>query len=291
VRVPDEWPASLRRHLFDLYGEPADVEPLAGLSRSIVSRVRLRDRSLIVKLDAHPNEVRFYQQVAPTLPALESHVPKLEAAGCSAERRWLILENIPHPLPQERWLADPELLAVVRSLHRTTLGTPYMLPGAFRPGWSAEMTDGALSLFPEQAAAELRPLLTSLQEDASHLFAPLCSISGDPNPSNWGLREDGSLVLFDWERFGSGTPALDLAITVPGLGEQRDHRAVASAYLDGWPGTPLSPDRLAHDMARAKAWTVVELLSSYVAGGVRAAQVIDRLLDVFPPWLARIGSW
>ena len=152
------------------------------------------------------------------------------------------------------------------------------------------MTDRALSLFPERIAADLRPLLSSMQEGSSHLFAPLCSISGDPNPSNWGLREDASPVLFDWERFGAGTPALDLAITVPGLGDEDDRRAVASTYLDGWPGAPFPIDRLTRDMALAKAWTVVELLSGYAEGQVRAASVIGRLLEVFPPWVAEIGS-
>jgi aminoglycoside phosphotransferase (APT) family kinase protein len=217
------------------------------------------------------------------------HIPALEAVRHADEGDWLIVENIPHPLPQERWWADPEILAVLRSLHRATFQAPHQYPGVFRPGWGSDMTDSALSLFPERTAAEVRPLLSSMQEGAAHLFAPLCSISGDPNPSNWGLREDGSLVLFDWERFGAGTPALDLAITVPGLGKEDDRRAVASAYLVGWPDAPFALDRLIPDMALAKAWTVVELLSGYAEGWVREAPVIDRLLEAFPSREGRRG--
>ena len=70
-----------------------------------------------------------------------------------------------------------------------------------------------------------------MEQASQHLFRPVCAISGDPNPVNWGLRDDGTLALFDWERFGRCSPALDLAITVPGLGDETAYRAVATSYL------------------------------------------------------------
>ncbi|MDQ0220379.1 hypothetical protein ELQ35_19985 [Peribacillus cavernae] len=67
---------------------------------------------------------------------------------------------------------------------------------------------------------ELTDILSFLQEQAKVLFRPLCCISGDPNPTNWGVRNNGDLVLFDFERIGYGNPAIDLAITMPGFGSQ-----------------------------------------------------------------------
>ena len=82
-------------------------------------------------------------------------------------------------------------------------------------------------------------------------------ISGDPNPTNWSVREDGTVVLFDWERVGYGTPALDLAITVPGLGTPDDYRRVVEGYLRAGPSPELTApqegpvERLAYDIALA----------------------------------------
>ncbi len=62
------------------------------------------------------------------------------------------------------------------------------------------------------------------QREHAAISEPWCWISGDPNPRNWGLRADGTPVLFDWELFGPGTPATDLAIIVPGLGTLTDYK-------------------------------------------------------------------
>ncbi|WP_390909508.1 phosphotransferase family protein [Pantoea ananatis] len=50
------------------------------------------------------------------------------------------------------------------------------------------------------------------------------------NAGNWGKRENGELVLFDWERFGPGSPATDLAPLVKGMGREEDYRAIARRY-------------------------------------------------------------
>jgi hypothetical protein len=35
--------------------------------------------------------------------------------------------------------------------------------------------------------------------------------------------------MYDWERFGLATPPIDLAITVPGLGDDATFRALGTA--------------------------------------------------------------
>jgi hypothetical protein len=103
-----------------------------------------------------------------------------------------------------------------------------------------------------------------LRDEAQHLIASWCWISGDPNPSNWGTRADGSLVLFDWELVRRGTPPTDLAILVSGLGDEAKYAEMAACYLTIWPaidGRRSWPAAtLARDIALAKVWTVVMLL-------------------------------
>jgi aminoglycoside phosphotransferase (APT) family kinase protein len=84
-------------------------------------------------------------------------------------------------------------------------------------------------------------------------------ISGDPNPSNWGRRERGQLVLFDWERFGVGQPELDVAIVIRGLPSRGEIEAVASHYsaLSGRG----SPEDTYQKLVAWKLWTVLEFVT------------------------------
>lgn len=99
--------------------------------------------------------------------------------------------------------------------------------------------------------------LAVLQREAAPLFTARSVISGDPNPLNWGLSGDGELVLMDWERIGLGHPALDVAITMPGLPGLAEFERPALAYRSN-DGSEVSARRL----MLAKLWTVVELLAS-----------------------------
>jgi hypothetical protein len=161
------------------------------------------------------------------------------------------------------------------------------------------MTEGALSLLPGPAARQLAPVLETMRQAHPHLFAPRCPISGDPNPLNWGLRDDGALVLYDWERYCAGTPALDLAITVPGLGDAAAFRRVAVAYLrPTWVESPVretappegTEEKLAGDIAVAKVWSVVEFLSLYASGAIRGGVAIEGLVQRFPAWVRQVAE-
>jgi aminoglycoside phosphotransferase (APT) family kinase protein len=98
-------------------------------------------------------------------------------------------------------------------------------------------------------------------------------ISGDPNPMNWGILENGEPVMFDWDRFGLGTPALDLAITVPRLGSRGDYEKVAATYC----GKP--DDKLAREIALAKVWTIVDILG------------MVQVFELMRPYLSEIALW
>ena len=291
-------PEAVRQHLETKYGTPLAIERLGGMSGGRVYRVRCPGRSVVVKGTSRPWEVDFYRAVAPALAQRGVATPALEWSGQDGATWWLVLEDVPHPLPQARWLADPELLAMLRRLHASAIPHAPERPGAYRPAWTPGMTGAALSLLSGPVARRLAPLLESIRGAHPHLFAPRCPISGDPNPLNWGLRDDGTLVLYDWERFCYGTPALDLAITVPGLGDAAAFHRVAATYLraaraESRP-TERAPrdtvEQLARDIAAAKVWTMVEFLGLAASGAVRGGVPIEALVGRFPDWVRQVAE-
>lgn len=273
------------------HGVPVEVERLSGMSRSGVWRVRFAATSLIVKVSPSAFEARFYEEIAPSLRLAGVPIPDLELVLHEPDTHWLVIEDIPEPLPvlpAGSWQPDPRIVAILARLHAITRAQPPDLPEPPTRAWTDEMTQAALSCLPDSNAAILRPLLARLQAESQPLFAPWCWISGDPNPRNWGVRADGSPVLFDWELFGPGVPATDLAIIVPGLGDSAAYASVAAAYFTAWEHSdplPWEVDSLIRQIALAKVATVVQLLDGHVTGN---ADVDDDLLA----WLhATVPAW
>ncbi len=285
--VTSQWPEPLYGYLKSRYGAPTSLERLSGMSGGSGWRACFQGSCVIVKKPRHEREVYFYERVAPHLRAQGVSVPDLQWSAHYGDSAWMVVENIPAPLPRDRWIADPQLLAVLHNLHNVSTETAHELPEVFRPQWTEAMSITALSLLPAATAESVGTVLYRMQEAAQPLFASVCCISGDPNPANWGVREDASPVLYDWERFGLGTPALDLAITVPWLGNPATFRAVAVEYLShSGANDQRSIERLAREIAVAKVWSVVEFLALDAARLVQTSREhIERLIAEFPAWV------
>jgi thiamine kinase-like enzyme len=284
------WPQIVHDAITNLSGKPISIHPLSGgQSQANVWRVQFAHQSVIVKRTKQSREMLFYTTIAPLLREENIPIPQLEWSGVVDDNHWLVLEDVSTPLPRTRWRADPEVLAVLRRLHQSRLPVQSEASLFFCPTWTDALTRDALLCFPEASANRLSPLLQEVQQTHQYLFAPHCWISGDPNPTNWGVRYDGTVVLYDWERFGRGIPAIDLAITVPGLGEIVTFRAVADRYLSrqtDFPSQAISSrTALVHDMVVAKTWTVIEYLSGYSRGILARSTTIDMLVQQLPPWL------
>lgn len=277
--LPPDWPAELGKRLLSLVGTVTACQQLSGLSGRGVFRVSGVDRDVVVKGRASAQEVHFYRTVAPQLPGIAT--PEVFALVEERGDCWLVLEHIPHALPRERWLADAGTMGYLAALHTARPVLPAAAP-LFQPGWTSAMTGEALNWFP-RSRLPIEQVLSRWQQEFHVLNQPVCPVSGDPNPRNWGLRAGGALILFDWERFGWGQPALDLAITVPGLGDPDTFERVADAYLlaggASQPGLPRAT-------ALAKAWTLVEFLvrSNFSPERSELAQHIARH---FPDWLSQ----
>jgi Phosphotransferase enzyme family len=282
VNSSSDWPPVLQRHLEEHDGLPRLVEPLAsGQSQAAVSRVHFASRSLILKYCERDAEYRFYTQIAPRLLAHGVGVPELCWSVTVGATCWLPLEDIPQPVPPARQLADPEMIAMLRRLHTLQLQPMPDLAQFVRPRWTDDLTQSIAAQLPH----DLGQLLAHLQSRHQYLFQPTCPISGDPNPTNWGVRTDGKLALFDWDRFGAGTPAIDLAITIPNLGDTFAYHRVAACYFEAQAVEASSAvETRAHDIAIAKVWSVVHYLSE--GTGRHTARVIQAL----PCWLEGIHA-
>jgi hypothetical protein len=235
----------------------------------------------------------FYRDFAPLLREQGVAIPALYWQGEAGGQHWLALENIPQPLPRARWSADPPVLEMLGRLHQARLPPGLDLSQLYTPEWTTAMTDNALALLgtPYEWVA---PLLHRWQHTYQHLFKPLVPISGDPNPANWGLREDGSPGLFDWERFSFGTPALDLAILMPGLPDKASFHRYAESYLKlnrgGSQVAQESLEGLAGDIMVAKVWVILEFLYMYATGatGIPEAKIAN-LCGSLPGWLESLA--
>lgn len=285
MTLPIEWPATLRAHVEHHFGQTTAIEPLGGMSGGEVARLCFARASAIVKRSRSPVETHVYTTLSTTLEGHGISLPRLRWSGQDGDDFWLVMEDIPNPLPRERWEADAEALGMLRRLHALPLDRSWMPPGAFVPSWLEGLTEAALDLFPERERAGLEPLLERARRDALPLFEPSCPISGDPNPLNWGLRDDGSLVLYDWERFTLGTAPLDLAITVPGLGDEAAYERVAAVYLDG--ADRGAVEELAGSIRLAKMWSVVEFLAGVSSGAVEPSFPVGDFVEQASGWLRR----
>jgi Ser/Thr protein kinase RdoA (MazF antagonist) len=294
----EQWPEEVRAHVRATWGEPSGVERLGGWSLARVYRLRVGGTSFVVKTSPNLTESAFYERAAPMLREAGVPIPTLEWSCHLPDAPWLIIEDLPGMLPapnSESWQPDPRITTILARLHRATRGWTDTLPPSRWPAWTDDVTDPALSCFPAPVREELTPPVRDLQHEAQRLTQPWCYISGDPSAPNWGLRADGSLVLFDWEICRPGIPAMDLGITVSGLGSPDKYRAAATAYLDVWAswGEPLpwTHTELARDIALAKAETVIHLLSVHATNAARVPeQTIAWLVETVPPWLRSLTT-
>lgn len=296
MRGVEELPAAVRRRVHAHCGEFAEAELLSGMSAGRVFRLRGERGAIVVKRSLYPLEAAFYERVAPQLRRCGVPIPSLVGSIVEGDVRWLLLEAIPEPLPRlpgNPVQPDDRALAVLVRLHAATRGWVLDLPAPPAAVWTERVTDSAASCFPSPVAAEITALLRPMQRCAQRLDEPWCWISGDPNPTNWGMSADGGAVLFDWERFRAGMPATDLAITIAGLGDRQQYAELAERYRTAWRPTggdlPWPAERLAAQIALAKVASVVGFLSMYREGAVHAREgLIPWLLDAVPAWLGHL---
>lgn len=114
-------------------------------------------------------------------------------------------------------------------------------------------------------------------------------ISGDSNAGNWGQRENGELVLFDWERFSTGHVAIDLAPLIEGMGTFDDYLNVAGKYIEC--AEKGETTELARDIGLAKAWIVVEVVNILVSReNPQTSKYLDWFRQTLPQWAKSLSA-
>jgi hypothetical protein len=177
-------------------------------------------------------------------------VPKLLSAD--PELRRLRLEYIPVRLTRTK--SAQMKYSLHRNLHRYTASPQWLY---HNHAWSDSALEHALLL--SGITRQKCTTISALRQCSDVLFGYQNLISGDSNAGNWGRRANGDVVLFDWERFGRGSPAIDLAPLIKGMGTKHAFTDLAERYCQ------LSGQRnstaLAREMAIAKAWIVTEVIT------------------------------
>ena len=279
-------PEPLDSYLQNKYGSVRAIEKLTGRSNGQVLRLNLQRKSIVVKKVTNEREIYFYELIAPRLNERGASTAKLEWSGLDRNLPWIAIEYIPFTLPETRWEADKgvtDYLAKVHSYKKAEV----KINKPFIPEWTEEMTLTALDCFDPYEHEELKTQLEELRLSSNHLFQPMCLICGDPNPKNWGIRLDDSLVQYDWHKIGYGTPAIDLAISICSSENKETANAAAEHYVQSQASHfDFTKDQLSNDILKGVVWNYIQFLSNYMNGEIAVPEkLIEHIIEMFPKWL------
>ncbi|WP_036748160.1 phosphotransferase [Photobacterium galatheae] len=231
----------------------------------------------IEKRHATDVEMHFYLNIAPQLATLGVHTPRLY--HCDTENHVLQLEYIPTPVTLEALNEDSRCFRQLAAIHHFSRLPEH--PKRLHQ-WTEQQTVQALRHLQLPGTAEAH--LHQLRAQSETLFYPHACLSGDSNAGNWGIRDNGDLVLFDWERFGEGSPAIDLAPLVKGMGDLASYQAIAERYLAH--SSLLSKPTLIQHLILAKAWIVVDVVNILKDRNKPDADTyLNWFRQVLPAWL------
>ncbi|WP_036758394.1 phosphotransferase [Photobacterium halotolerans] len=228
------------------------TQELTQMGNAQVFLRKTEGRHYIEKLNASDVELLFYLQIAPQMSTLGVNTPAVYL--CDTDNRVLQLEYIPHSVSLEELQDDPRCFRQLTAVHHFSLRPEH--PKRLHD-WKAQHTFQALEHL--QLSGQSEAQLLKLREQSEPLFSPLACLSGDSNAGNWGKRDNGDLVLFDWERLGQGSPAIDLAPLVKGMGNITAYKAITNRYLAHT--SLLTQETLIKHLILAKAWIVVEVVN------------------------------
>lgn len=224
------------------------------LAKMGAARVRLglfQGTECIEKRAVSTVEFHFYRHVAPAFRASGIAVPELLASDDVT--RTLTLEYIPHSLTQPELAERHDVVSTISRIHQHPINPGWTVK---RHAWFSQNTESALEQL--KLSAESAAIFREVEKLSGCLFSPETLISGDTNAGNWGVREQGDVVLYDWERFSTGSPAIDLAPLIKGMGDTADFIHIANRYqsISPFPETTA----LAQKIAICKLWVVTEVI-------------------------------
>ncbi|MEJ3630482.1 choline kinase [Vibrio vulnificus] len=254
------------------------TQNLSRMGSARVSVETLDGIDCVLKQGASEVEMGFYRTVAPNLVGVNSPA-LLKAEGCN-----LYIERIPFTISLNELRARSELYTQLASIHLSEF-TP--TAPVKKHNWTTFDTREALNTLGLSEA--VASSIERMQSISSQIFECNTLISGDTNEGNWGTRNNGELVLFDWERFGQGSPAIDLAPLVNGLGSIGEYEKIISQYIKFNP--VVSETELLEHLIIAKCWIVIEVVNILVSrNNPEKEKYINWYRVNIPKWLSSVES-
>lgn len=249
---------------------------LARMGAARVSLGEHKGEKCIYKNNASTVETNFYQFAAEQLDGVNT--PKL----LSVDNNDLRIEFIPNRITLDELNTNEGTFEQLAHIHQSKYSPSFTVK---THAWSLEATESALTIL--QFPQITQDSIFSIQSHSATLFEHGGLISGDSNDGNWGVRNNGELVLFDWERFGFGSPAIDLAPLVRGLGTIDDYQRIADKYNNY--NSTFSAELLQQHLIIAKLWIVVEVTNILTS---RNKPDVTTYIDWFkanvPTWLTTV---
>lgn len=215
--------ALVRRLLAAQFPEWADLSIARFESAGTVNALYRLGDDLVVRMPrtdwakgALDRQRRWLPQIAPQLPV---EVPLPLATGRPAggfPREWAVYPWIEGENQVENRLADPAALArdlasFIRALHAVDFPGGHAARRGTLPGWNEQVQASLEALAgvidTAAAAAAWESVLRTPEWSASPVW-----IHGDVMPGNLLVRDGQLRAVIDWEAFGLGDPATDLAV-------------------------------------------------------------------------------
>ena len=249
---------------------------LAQMGSAQVFIEQFRGAPCIRKQGAGEVEISFYQDAAQHLSGV--HSPTLLAV----EGDTLFIEHIPHSLTPNELQTTSEVYQQLSHIHRSLYSPNFKVK---EHSWSTIDTEAALASLnlPEVT----QDSLLHIQKFSDALFNHNTLVSGDTNLGNWGKRDNSQIVLFDWERFGYGSPAIDLAPLVSQMGTLSDYECIVDQYLPH--NNLVSREDLIRQLIIAKSWIVVEVTNLLVTRDISdASKYLEWYRKRLPTWLTTV---
>lgn len=170
----------------------------------------------------------------------------------------VLLEWIPNPIAAGETLSA-DLLTPLARLHAQQIAVPEHCRFTFN--WELAQLEHALPYFPADQRQSIQQQLLPWYKAVEALLAPQVVVSGDTNYGNWGRRANGEAVLFDWERLGYGSPAIDLAPLIPGLAGETEVAKYVRLYRAAWSTCPWSQAELVQQTLQTMALVAIEVIN------------------------------
>ncbi len=246
------------------------------MGRAYVALTDIEGTPCIRKKGASDVEINFYKFAASNLKRINT--PKL----LRVTQDDLFIEYIPNRMGLEQLQTNSNMFQQIAHLHLSQYSLTFEVK---KHEWSDSATDIAFQAL--KLSKDEQYAVKHIQSKSSELFEYPGLISGDTNDGNWGTRSNGELVLFDWERFGKGSPAIDLAPLVKGLGSITDYEEVIEKYVPYNPS--LSIQELKRHLIIAKCWIIVEVVNLLLSRGNPAASTyINWYRSNVPDWVVSV---